>query len=702
MECSLRPDAHFQSRKDLQYGACHDSGYLDSGYSPKMESGDTFALSKCFSSDGFHEMPKENLSQKCEPLSPRKNRLKEGVRSPQKDILKEQPLQNGWCETPKVSKRGPSLRRRLLMSKSEGKTAGNTKTPCAKKTDSSVNVRTDRCSNVVCDSPDAFTIGALATSTLKPEDVLLSSRKRRLLFSLVKTSTLEDGKCNTTSLPLFERKASAASLSDADLEESIISSDRLSTEMLETPRYSRLTSSVKENFQTPVNNNVAANLSDSLSVLSTPSSTPTHKHDHDTPSSTPTHKHYDHDTPSSTPTLKHCDRSVSEDSGFSSLALDKSQDSTVDNDGSFQELLLSSGSSRCKETPSRLAEMKRRSRLERQRRLSTLREGGSQSEGDRDVRALVAHRTHHREKNLTSQAHLERSIFKEDDSDVFLDVTPPKTATVKLEDLSFTPALQMVQALAQKTSGMLLEQTSLEELLRASEKEAFRTTMPLAGLIGRKMGLGKVDIFTELKKKNLRHILAMILNQLSSEDVYRVGQVSDSWNEIVVQNKMSDRRRRHYLMDVKAALELGSAVHVPDAETRLTLLSRSALKSVQAQSRTPSSSTRGTPQSATGTGSLTPVQHNSASKQDMFIQVAKTLFSDECLKPCPRCRHPARCHSVKMEGVCSRVDCGFQFCTGCLCAFHGSKECASVSAMRRSKKDVLPGSAQSKRNVRRL
>ncbi|XP_041707931.2 F-box only protein 43-like [Coregonus clupeaformis] len=758
MECSLRPDAHFQSRKDLQYGACHDSGYLDSGYSPKMDSGDKFALSKCFSSDGFHETPKENLSQKCEPLSPRKNRLKEGVRSPQKDILKERPLQNGWCETPKVSKRDPSLRRRLLMSKSEGKTADNTKIPCAKRTDSSVNVRTDRCSNVVFDSPDAFTIAALATSTLNPEDVLLSSRKRRLLFPLVKTSTLEDGKCNTTSLPLFERKASAASLSDADLEESIISSDRLSTEMSETPRCSRLTPSVKENFQTPVNNNVAADLSDSLSVLSTPFSTPTHKHDHDTPSSTPTHKHCDHDTPSSTPThkhcdhdtpsstpthkhcdhdtpsstptlkhcdhdtpsstptlkhcdhdtpsstptLKHCDRSVSEDSGFSSLALDKSQDSTVDNDGSFQELLLPSGSSRCKETPSRLAEMKRRSRLERQRRLSTLREGGSQSEGDRDVRALAAHRTHHREKNLTSQAHLERSIFKEDDRDVFLDVTPPKTATVKLEDLSLTPALQMIQALSQRTSGMLLEQTSMEELLRASEKEAFRTTMPLAGLIGRKMGLGKVDIFTELKKKNLRHILAMILNQLSSEDVYRVGQVSDSWNEIVVQNKMSDRRRRHYLRDAKAALELGSAVHVPDAETRLTLLSRSALKSVQAQSRTPSSRPCGTPQSATGTGSLTPVQHNSASKQDMFVQVAKTLFSDECLKPCPRCRHPARCHSVKMEGVCSRVDCGFQFCTGCLCAFHGSKECVSVSAMRRSKKDVLPGSAQSKRNVRRL
>ncbi|XP_064802924.1 F-box only protein 43 [Oncorhynchus masou masou] len=691
MDHCLRPDVNFHNLKDLQYGACHDSGYLDSGYSSKIESGEDFDLSKSFlSSDGFHETPKENVSRKCEPLSPRKNRRQAGVRSPQRDTLKEQPLKNGWCETPKGSRREPLLRRRLLVSK----TADDTETPRTKRTDSSSNVGTEHGSNMVFNSPGAFTIGALASSTLKPEDVLLSGRKLRLLFSLAKTSTLEDGKCNMANVNLFESKASATSLSDVDLEESVGPSDLLTTEMLETPRYSRLTPSAKGNFQTPVNNDdVAANLSDSLSVLSTP-----------TPK-------YHFDTPSSTPTRKHYDRSVSEDSGFSSLALDKSQDSTVDNDGSFQELLLlSSGSSKCKETPSRLAEMmmmKRRSRLERQRRLSTLREGGSQSEGDRDVRNLAAHRTHRREKkNLVSQEHLERSFFKEDDddSDVFPDVTPPKTTTTittaKLEDLSFTPALQMVRALSQRTSRMLLERPSLEELLRVSEKEAFRTTMPLAGLIGRKMGLGKVDIFTELKRKNLRHILAKILNQLSSEDVYRVGQVSRSWDEVIVQNKMSSRRRRHYLTDVKASLELGSAVHVPDAETRLTLPSRSVLKSVQAQARTPSTSIRGTPQS--GTGTSTPVQHNSASKQDLFIQVAKTLFTDESLKPCPRCRHPARCHSGKMEAVCSSADCGFWFCTGCLCAFHGSKECASLSAKRRSEKDVLPGSARSKRNVRRL
>lgn len=83
-------------------------------------------------------------------------------------------------------------------------------------------------------------------------------------------------------------------------------------------------------------------------------------------------------------------------------------------------------------------------------------------------------------------------------------------------------------------------------------------------------------------------------------------------------------------------------------------------------------------------------------------QVAKTLFSDEYLKPCPRCQHPARCHALRVEGQCSWSDCGFRFCTACSCAFHGSKDCAHLSAKRRSKRDVLPGSAQSKRNVRRL
>lgn len=168
----------------------------------------------------------------------------------------------------------------------------------------------------------------------------------------------------------------------------------------------------------------------------------------------------------------------SDDSGFSSLGLDKSHDSSVDHDGSFQELTSSNGKD------------KRRSRLERQRRLSTLREGGSQSDD-----GPKSQRTEPRASK----------------DEVFWDGTPLSAATLKMQDLSLTPALQAVHTIS-------LQQTSLEELLRDGP---VATSLPLAGLIGRKMGLDKVDVITELRMRNLRHVLAVILSLLSAADLYR-------------------------------------------------------------------------------------------------------------------------------------------------------------------------------------
>lgn len=249
-----------------------------------------------------------------------------------------------------------------------------------------------------------------------------------------------------------------------------------------------------------------------------------------------------------------------EDSGFSSLTLDKSQDSSVDHDGSFQELLLSASRGSC-ETPT-LADAKRRSRLQRQHRLSTLKEGGSQSEEDpADRKHEHLHRCHSRSKEdevfadgatprgvlpvkcgdcITSDSlasakqdyatPLRAITAKPENMTPFStapanpDVTPLRTTPV---NLSLTPALQLVHAMCQQKAQMFDGQSpSLKEQLKSAVALAgtpvmFRTTMPLAGLIGRKMGLGKVDIFTELKKRNLRHILAVILGHLTSESIYR-------------------------------------------------------------------------------------------------------------------------------------------------------------------------------------
>uniref|UniRef100_A0A3Q3JTZ8 ZBR-type domain-containing protein n=1 Tax=Monopterus albus TaxID=43700 RepID=A0A3Q3JTZ8_MONAL len=620
MQCTPESNVFLERCKGQHYlEDSSDSGYSGVFHSPGSISGADPC--KALSPEEFNEAPKENLRQSVTP----KDRTRESVRLLDKDSRGVQQSSSvSWCETPKLYKRDHSLRQRLRMCKPstdvEPEGAGS---PYTRKTELFISAKSEHWLSASFDSLDTV-IGALASSTLKLEqDLPLSGRKCRLLFSQVRTSTLDDNKLNSGHPPNFER---GLSLLDADFSESISACDQINAG---TPCSSKLLSaSSKEASQSPVSG-VTNGLLNSSSVLCTPSST-------------------------HTPKFIRYVRSACEDSGFSSLTLDKYQDSSVDHDGSFQELLLSA-SRKNSETPN-LAEAKRRSRLHRQHRLSTLKEGSSQSDDDpldrRHERLPQCH-SHFEDvfaDSITSRCVLSDKCGNGITSDV---------------DLSLTPALQLVHAMCQQRAQMFAGQSpSLKEQLKSTAALAqtpvmFRTTMPLAGLIGRKMGLGKVDILTELKKRNLRHILAIILGHLTSES-------------------------------------LGAAAHVPDAETRLALLKRSALKTVQSQSRT---LLYCTPHSEDST--LTKLQHSGAhsgskSKRD------KTLFSDECLRPCPRCQHPARCRPVKGEGVCSRASCGFQFCTACLCAFHGSRECGSQSVGRRKKDIILPGSAQSKRNVKRL
>lgn len=227
----------------------------------------------------------------------------------------------------------------------------------------------------------------------------------------------------------------------------------------------------------------------------------------------------------------------------------------MDHDGSFQELLLSSSRGNC-ETPN-LVEAKRRSRLQRQHRLSTLKEGGSQSEEDPTVRNDQRYGSLSHSKDVFDVCDTPHSVLFIKGANCMASdslapakqdyVTPVRVANDKLENvtsktgliqdvtplratpvnLSLTPALQLVHALCQQKAQMFVGQSpSLKEQLKTTAALAetplvFRTTMPLVGLIGRKMGIGKVDILTELKKRNLRHILAVIFSHLTSENIHR-------------------------------------------------------------------------------------------------------------------------------------------------------------------------------------
>lgn len=240
-------------------------------------------------------------------------------------------------------------------------------------------------------------------------------------------------------------------------------------------------------------------------------------------------------------------RSLSEDSGFSSVALDKSQDSSVDCDGSFQELLAAKPQGNC-EASSRV-ETKRRSRLQRQHRLSTLKEGGSQSEDEPPDRKPL-----HQSKDDVFAPHCTPQGVRFAARDGLAtakqvyttplraaavnpgNVTPlnaacgnPNTTPLRTTpvNLALTPALQLVHAICQRNAHMFVGQSpSLREHLKstpalAETPVALKALMPLAGLIGRKMGLGKVDILSELRKRNLRHILAVILDLLTPESIYK-------------------------------------------------------------------------------------------------------------------------------------------------------------------------------------
>ncbi|XP_061633830.1 F-box only protein 43 [Phyllopteryx taeniolatus] len=684
MQCTPESNVYHGSCKGQQCDECFDSGYSGLFHSPQSISG--FGSSRPLASVDFIDTPKEYLRL---PVTP-----KESSRAPLHKDSKglQRSCTLNWCETPKVCKRYVSLRHRPALCDA---TKENATSPCTGRIDSSIG--SDHWPNVSFDSLDT-TPQSLTLSTLKLEqDFPLSGRKRRLLFSQVRTSTRVDGTFGLGDSNSLERRISLLD----DFSQHLGASDQLN---VEAPCLSKfLLASSKENSPSPVNKQTS-DLYDSSSVLCTPSSSQTPKYI----------------------------RSVCEDSGFSSLALDKSQGSSVDHDGSFQELLLSASKGNS-ETPN-LTDTKRRSRLQRQQRLSTLKEGGSLSDedlSDRKHQHIHSHGSTSKDEVFlreTPRRVLTTSDVPASNNEGYttprsqttakLDGIPPSSTTsvnsnvtpfkTTVSNLSLTPALQLIHTLCEQRANMFAGQSpSLKEQLRTTSALTetpvmLSTIMPLAGLIGRKMGLGKVDLLTELRKRNLRHILAVILSHLSAECVYRCCQVCKDWNEIIQQDKQAHLKKEIHRSEVEAALELGGTVHVSDAETRLALLERSALKTVQAQSRT---SSYCTPRS--GRCTVTPLQNStlslgSSSKREKFVEIAKTLFNDECLRHCPRCQHPAKCHFVKREGICTRADCAFQFCTACLCAFHGARECGSQSAGRRKKDALLPGSAQSKRNIRRL
>ncbi|NWT89810.1 FBX43 protein, partial [Lanius ludovicianus] len=566
-----------------------------------------------------------------------------------------------FFETPKSSRKGSSLRRRLLLAKTVE--AGTTVGCCQRKPSSSGSIRKkifscvlsseEKLSQTAVDSPNDKSYKPLTTSTSEPEDSNADSPKQRLSFSQQRTSTLDESQCKDPVLLESENLSpilcKGVTVSNTNkFNENVLMS--VNDGVLRTPTCNVLPEASEGEFLTCITSPVE-NSNFGLCDINSPP----------------------------VKVANYPDLSTPEDSGYNSLPLDKSGDSFSVDEGSFQELFQ-----KHKEESKTLDSKRKTRKLERVRRLSTLQELGSQSETEEIHGSPTSTHILTKERNFVSEDH--ELVLKEH---------PSGDLAVSHGDLSRTPALKIVHEICLQRQR--LHQKQISENIDGTEIFALDHVLP--GLIGKKMGLEKLDILTELKDRNLKHVLAIVLDALTVESLCSIWKVSKSWREIIVQDRSADKRRKLYTKQLKEAAQ-EYLLKAEDAATRLNILNRSALRPVQAQARTP---VLQTPPSYTA---LTPrrcssVPH-SASRQEEYIKVAKTLFTDEALKPCPRCQYPAKYQLVKKRGLCSREACAFEFCILCLHAFHGSKECNSLSAKRKNKKDAPPGSAQSKRNLKRL
>ncbi|NXS07924.1 FBX43 protein, partial [Neodrepanis coruscans] len=558
-------------------------------------------------------------------------------------------------ESPKSSRKGSSLRRRLILPKTVE--VGTTVECCERQVSSSGSIgkkifscvlnSEEKLSRTTANSPKDKSYRALTTSKSKPEDSNPGSPKRRLSFSQQRTSTLDESQCKD---PLLLESESLSPIQCKDA--TVGNADEFSGSVLVRVSDALLRTltcieASEGKFLNSINSPVE-NLNFGLCDITSPP----------------------------VKVANYPDLSTPEDSGYNSLPLDKSGDSLSDHEGSFQELFQ-----KHKEDPKILDNKRKTRKLERVRRLSTLREQGSQSETEDNHGSPPSTRVLTGERN-----------FLRKDHELILKEQPSGDLVVSHGDFSRTPALKIVHEICLRRQRS--DQKQLSENIDGAEIFALDHVLP--GLIGKKMGLEKLDILTELKTRNLKHVLAIVLDALTVESLCSIWKVSKNWREIVIQDKSADKRRKLYIKQLKE--EDGEyLLKAEDAATRLNILNRSALRPVQAQARTP---VLQTPPSYT---ELTPGNtSNSTSRQEEYMKVAKTLFTDEALKPCPRCQYPAKYQLVKKRGLCSREACAFEFCILCLHAFHGSKECNSLSAKRKNKKDAPPGSAQSKRNLKRL
>lgn len=224
-------------------------------------------------------------------------------------------------------------------------------------------------------------------------------------------------------------------------------------------------------------------------------------------------------------------------------------------------------------------------------------------------------------------------------------------------------------------------------------------------VIGGQMGVDYVDMFSSLLSRNMKCILAQILALLGDMDIISCKKVSKTWRQIIHEDSATLKRCQQA---EKTLRELEQCRRKACGLTRDVTVSRMVLSSMQRVATSSTSSQSSPLSSGTKGNSVSSLKTKTpdCTRFDQYVKAASTLKNNESLRHCKRCGSPATHLKEAQRATCTRLSCQFDFCTCCQEAFHGSTPCRVVhprphfSTSKTS--TILPGSARSKRNIRRL
>ncbi|XP_020659658.3 F-box only protein 5 [Pogona vitticeps] len=270
--------------------------------------------------------------------------------------------------------------------------------------------------------------------------------------------------------------------------------------------------------------------------------------------------------------------------------------------------------------------------------------------------------------------------------------TPNHTFSQKKNLLPVLHFEELICSTLKKTSRRNLKSWAL-----VLDKMASKQSMEFMNLIGKKMGLDKLDILGELFHGKFRHLLAAILKHLDYMDLINMAKVSTTWKKIIQDDKWAFQM---YNKAVKLTLN-NKALCSREVDTREYVLHREVLSHIQKVATVSASFSKKS--STVKANSQSSRSSSSFSRHIMFSEVAKTLKNTESLKACHRCGSPAKYDPNLQRATCIREGCSFDFCTKCLCTYHTAKDCASGKSVKPpSTSGPLPGTKKSKHNLRRL